>query len=461
MNKGSLLLVDDDRLVLESMADWLREKGYALDTANSYAAAVTAISKKPYDLALVDIRLGDGDGFDLLAEIREKNRDTTVIFLTGYGTVDTAMEAVRAGAFDLLTKPLIDDELEMAIERALAQRDIAEENKALKAQLDLRFGLENVVGHDHRMLKIYDMVDAVADTKATVLVTGESGTGKSLVARAIHRRSARRDKPFVEVACGALPENLLESELFGHVAGAFTGATADKQGKFLLAAGGTIFLDEIGTASPAMQVKLLRVLQEFEFEPVGGNKTHRVDTRVILATNEDLSKAVAEGRFRQDLFYRVNVINVELPPLRDRISDIPLLAKHFLEDVCEETGKKVRGFSDDALSTLQRYNWPGNVRELENVIERAVLLGKSDVIQVDDLPRAVAAAGPTASEAAAGRTLKEALSAPERRIILDVLESNDWNRFATAETLGINRTTLYKKMKRLGLDESRRPAKAE
>jgi transcriptional regulator with PAS, ATPase and Fis domain len=294
-----------------------------------------------------------------------------------------------------------------------------------------------------------------------VLVTGESGTGKSLVARAIHRRSARRDKPFVEVACGALPENLLESELFGHVAGAFTGATADKQGKFLLAAGGTIFLDEIGTASPAMQVKLLRVLQEFEFEPVGGNKTHRVDTRVILATNEDLSKAVAEGRFRQDLFYRVNVINVELPPLRDRISDIPLLAKHFLDDVCEETGKKVRGFSDDALSTLQRYHWPGNVRELENVIERAVLLGKSDVIQVDDLPRAVAAAGPMASEAAAGRTLKEALSAPERRIILDVLESNDWNRFATAETLGINRTTLYKKMKRLGLDESRRPAKAE
>jgi DNA-binding NtrC family response regulator len=461
MNKGSLLLVDDDRLVLESMADWLREKGYALDTANSYAAALTALAKKTYDLALVDVRLGDGDGFDLLAEIREKHAETTVILLTGYGTVETAMEAIRAGAFDLLTKPLIDDELEMAIERALAQRGIAEENKALKAQLDLRFGLENVVGHDHRMLKIYDMVDAVADTKATVLVTGESGTGKSLVARAIHRRSARRDKPFVEVACGALPENLLESELFGHVAGAFTGATGDKQGKFLLAAGGTIFLDEIGTASPAMQVKLLRVLQEFEFEPVGGNKTHRVDTRVILATNEDLSKAVAEGRFRQDLFYRVNVINVELPPLRDRISDIPLLAKHFLEDVCEETGKKVRGFSEDALSTLQRYNWPGNVRELENVIERAVLLGKSDVIQVDDLPRAVAAAGPMASEAAAGRTLKEALSAPERRIILDVLESNDWNRFATAETLGINRTTLYKKMKRLGLDESRRPAKAE
>jgi DNA-binding NtrC family response regulator len=349
----------------------------------------------------------------------------------------------------------------MAIERALAQRGIAEENKNLKAQLDLRFGLESVIGHDHRMLRVYDMIDSVADTKATVLITGESGTGKSLTARAIHRRSSRRDKPFVEVACGALPESLLESELFGHVAGSFTGATGDKQGKFLLADGGTIFLDEIGTASPALQVKLLRVLQEFQFEPVGGNKTFRIDTRVILATNEDLTKLVREGRFRQDLFYRVNVINVELPPLRERISDIPLLAKHFLEDVCREAGKTLRGFSPDAVSALQRYSWPGNVRELENVVERAVLLGKSETIELDDLPRAVAAAGPTATDTVSGRTLKEALAGPERRIILEVLESNDWNRFATAEILGINRTTLYKKMKRLGLDESRRPVQAE
>ncbi len=461
MSKGSLLLVDDDRLVLESMADWLREKGYALDVANSFAAAQAAISKKQYDLILLDIRLGDGDGFDLLSECRQRRPDSTVIFITGYGTVDTAMEAIRAGAFDLLTKPLIDEELEMAIERALAQRGITEENKNLKAQLDLRFGLENVVGHDHRMLRVYDMIDSVADTKATVLITGESGTGKSLVARAVHRRSARRDKPFIEVACGALPETLLESELFGHVAGSFTGATGEKEGKFLLADGGTIFLDEIGTASPAMQVKLLRVLQEFQFEPVGGNKTQHVDARVILATNEDLTKLVSEGRFRQDLYYRVNVINVELPPLRERISDIPLLAKHFLDDVCEEAGKIVHGFTQDALTALQRYAWPGNVRELENVVERAVLLGKSDVIDLDDLPRTVAAAGPSSSDAVAGRTLKEALAGPERRIILDVLESNDWNRFATAEILGINRTTLYKKMKRLGLEESRRPAKTE
>jgi DNA-binding NtrC family response regulator len=461
MHKGSLLLVDDDRMVLESMADWLREKGYLLDTANSCANALTALNKKNYDLALVDIRLPDGDGFDLLAHCREHSPATTVILITGYGTVETAIDAIRAGAFDLLTKPLIDEELEIAIDRAMKQRVVIEENKNLKAQLDMRFGMENIVGHDHRMLKVFDVVDCVADTKATVLITGESGTGKSLIARAIHRRSGRRDKPFVEVACGALPENLLESELFGHVAGAFTGAAGDKVGKFLLADGGTIFLDEIGTASPGMQVKLLRVLQEFEFEPVGGNKTHHVDARVILATNEDLSRLVATGRFRQDLFYRINVINIELPSIRQRIADIPLLAQHFLQEVCQESGRKVRDFTDEAMTALQRYGWPGNVRELQNVIERAVLLGKRDMICLEDLPQQIAAAGPLAIEPIGARTLKEALEGPERQIILEVLESNHWNRFATADTLGINRTTLYKKMKRLGLEEGRYAAKTE
>jgi transcriptional regulator with PAS, ATPase and Fis domain len=298
----------------------------------------------------------------------------------------------------------------------------------------------------------------VADTKATVLITGESGTGKSMIARAVHRRSSRHDKPFVEIACGALPETLLESELFGHVAGAFTGANGDKTGKFKQADGGTIFLDEISTASAAMQVKLLRVLQDFEFEQVGGTKTFKVDSRVILATNEDLTRAVAEGRFRQDLFYRINVINIELPALRDRISDIPLLAEHFLANVGEETGKAVNGFSDEAVEALRRYRWPGNVRELQNVVERAVLLGKSDRIGVEDLPASLAAAAPTTVAPATGRTLKEALEGPERQIILEVLESNDWNRNLTADQLGINRTTLYKKMKRLGLEERRQVA---
>ena len=288
MSQGALLLVDDDRQVLESMADWLRDQGFELDATDSYQAAVAELDSKTYDLLLVDIRLSDGDGMDILDVCREKCPQTSVILITGYGTVDMAVDAIRGGAFDFVTKPLIDEELLMSIERALAQREVIQENNNLRKQLDLRFGIDNIVGRDPKMLQIFDMIESIADTKATVLLTGESGTGKSLVARAVHRRSDRSSGPFVEVACGALPENLLESELFGHVAGAFTGATGDKIGKFKLADGGTIFLDEIGTASPAMQVKLLRVLQELQFEPVGGTETDSVDVRVILATNEDL-----------------------------------------------------------------------------------------------------------------------------------------------------------------------------
>jgi DNA-binding NtrC family response regulator len=454
MRQVSLLLVDDDRLVLDSMTDWLRDQGYLVTEASTFREALAAIDKTAFDLVLADIRLKDGDGFGILRYCRKQRPDTTVILISGYATPDTAVEAVRAGAFDLLTKPLIDQELELSIDRALSQRRMKKENAELKAQLELRFGMENIVGHDHRMQRTFDMIERIADTKATVLISGESGTGKSLVARAIHRRSGRRDKAFVEVACGALPETLLESELFGHVAGAFTGASSDRQGKFLQADGGTIFLDEIGTASPGMQVKLLRVLQELEFEPVGGTKTFRVDTRVILATNENLAKAVTAGTFRQDLYYRINVINIELPPLRERLADIPLLAHHFLEHVCEETGKKVDGFADDAQAVLQGYHWPGNVRELQNVVERAVLLGRHPQVVAEDLPHELLASAPPvrAVPRTAGCTLKEALEAPERQIILETLQRLHWNRNATAAQLGINRTTLYKKMKRLGLE---------
>ena len=460
MTKGTLLLVDDDRHVLSSMAQWLREQDYNVDTATGQTEALAALAKRAYDVALVDIRLADGDGFDILHYCRKQHPGVSVILLTGYGTVDAAIEAIRAGAFDFLTKPLIDEELEMAIERALAQREVIRENSNLKAQLDMKFGLDNVVGHDHRMRRVFDIIDSVAETRATVLITGESGTGKSLIARAIHRRSGRRDKPFVEVACGALPETLLETELFGHVAGAFTGAMGDKIGKFKQADGGTIFLDEIGTASPALQVKLLRVLQELQFEPVGGTKTINIDTRVILATNEDLAARVAAGTFRQDLFYRVNVINIELPPLRERISDIPLLARHFLKQVCDETGRNVRDFTDEAIAVLQRLRLPGNVRELQNIVERAVLLGRGDMVRPEDLPASLQ--GPNVTprlETAGGHSLKDALEAPERQIILAVLDSNNWNRNETADALGINRTTLYKKMKRLGLEEERRAAR--
>jgi DNA-binding NtrC family response regulator len=460
MKQGTLLLVDDDRLVLDAMASWLREQGYEVLTASGKEAALAVLGRQQFDLVLADIRLSDGDGFQILRYCREHQPQAAVVLITGYATVDTGIEALRAGAFDLLTKPLIDEELSMAIDRALAQREVIAENEKLKAQLDLRFGLENIVGHDHRMQRVFDMVDRVADTRATVLITGESGTGKSLLARAIHRRSSRREQSFVEVACGAMPETLLESELFGHAAGAFTGAIGERIGKFTQADKGTIFLDEISTASPGLQVKLLRVLQEFEFEPVGSTKTQRVDTRVVLATNEDLSLAVQTGRFRQDLYYRVNVINIELPPLRERLTDIPLLAQHFLARTSDETGKKTAGFTDAALAALHRYNWPGNVRELQNIVERAVLLGRDSTIGVEDLPTHLAVGQHVSLEPAAGQALKDALEAPERAIILQMLELNNWNRNATADALGINRTTLYKKMKRLGLMDSPRHVRA-
>jgi DNA-binding NtrC family response regulator len=458
---ASLLLVDDDRHVLHAMGEWLRDLGYRVDTVATYADALEALDRKRFDLALLDVRLGsedDHDGFDLLVQCRRVQPDLTVIMMSGYGTAEMAIEAVRSGAFDFLTKPLIDQELEVAICRALAQRQLINENRNLAGQLEARYGLDHVIGHHPRMRRVFDVVESIADTKATVLITGESGTGKSMIARAIHRRSTRRNGPFVEVTCGALPETLLESELFGHVAGAFTGAIGQRTGKFKQADGGTIFLDEISTASAALQVKMLRVLQEFQFEPVGGTKTEAVDVRVVLATNERLEQLVAEGKFRQDLYYRVNVINIELPPLRERAADIPMLAHHFLEEVCRESGKRVRGFSPDVLRALQQYSWPGNVRELENCVERAVLLGKGDVITLDDLPPALIKPGTLHVEPAAGRTLKQALEGPERQIILEVLELNNWNRQLTAELLGINRTTLYKKMKRLGLEDGQHDA---
>lgn len=453
MLQGSLLLVDDDRQVLESMTDWLRSQGLQVDPVRGVAEAAERLARKPYDLLLVDVRLQDGDGLDLLEQVRRNYPQSQVILITGYGDADAAVEALRAGALDYLTKPLIDDELLMAIERAFSQRQVIEENTQLRRELDKRTGLDNVVGQDAQMRRVFDVIDSVADTKATVLVTGESGTGKSMIARAIHRRSRRAAKPFIEVACGALPENLLESELFGHVAGAFTGAASNKIGKFMQADGGTIFLDEIGTASPAMQVKLLRVLQELQFEQVGGDKTFKVDVRIILATNEDLAEAVTAGRFRQDLFYRVNVINVELPPLRNRRSDIPLLAQTFLNQLLEDTNRPVTGFSDEAMAALESYPWPGNIRELQNVVERAVLLGKGERIAPCDLPREIAAASIVRVSHGSHRTLKEALEGPERQIILEVLEAHAWNRNATADALGVNRTTLYKKMKRLGLED--------
>ena len=468
-DSASILLVDDDRHLVESMAHWLRDMSHEVETAATLDQAKAALGRAKFDLVITDLRLEAEDGFELIAYTRENFPDSSVLVVTGYATPETAVQAVRAGAFDLLTKPLIDDELTLAIQRAVTQSEISKENALLREQLDRRSGLENILSHDYRMLKIFDVVDSVADAKASVLITGENGTGKSMIARAIHARSARRGGPFVEVACGALPDTLLESELFGHVSGAFTGANHDKAGKFKLADGGTLFLDEIATATPAMQVKLLRVLQEFQFEPLGGTVTESIDTRVILATNEDLAKSVMDGDFRQDLFYRINVVNIVLPSLRERVGDIPLLVEHFLREASETCGRQIDGFDSAAMSALQSYTWPGNVRQLENVIERAVLLSRSDALTMEDLPQEISGRGhadmagmvsnalpaKTLPEEISGKTLREALEGPEREIILQALRLHNWNRASTADALDINRTTLYKKMKRLGLDDPR------
>ena len=454
--KERILVVDDDQIILESLTEFLRLEGYDAVGAASFNEALVALEQHRYHLVLTDVNMPEADGFELLRVIRDRYPDIVTIMITGYGTIESAVQAIKLGAYDYLTKPIIDDEIRLVVERALKQQSLIRENQNLREQLDLRFSLDNIIGHDYKMLKIFDLIEAVADSRATVLMQGHSGTGKTLIARAIHHRSQRRNGPFVEVSCGAIPETLLESELFGHVKGAFTGAVSDKDGRFKAADGGTIFLDEISSASPALQVKLLRVLQERQFEPVGSNKTDTVDVRVILASNRDLEEEVEAGRFRQDLFYRVNVVTINLPRLAERLSDIPHLAAHFLKTYCAQSRKELLGFTDEALHQMQRYQWPGNVRELENVIERAVVLTKNRRIDVEDLPTKLVEAANRPSAAADGEyrpmSLKAALDEPERQIIEQALRANNWNRQTTAAVLEINRTTLYKKMKRYGLE---------
>ncbi len=475
-DKGpGVLIVDDDRIVAWSMAELLARDGCSTATAGSAEEALLVLRRnaegaagRPIGVVIADMSLPGMSGLELIKTLQREHPSVVALAITGYPTVEAAVQAIRSGAMDYLSKPLVDDELRIAVEKAMRQQALLEENTNLRKQLDERYGLDNIIGADPRMRRIYDIIEAVAPSRTTVLMTGESGTGKSLIARATHRRSPRAEKPFVEISCGSIPETLLESELFGHVKGAFTGAHADKKGRFLAAHHGTLFLDEIDAASPGMQLKLLRVIQERRFEPVGTNETVDVDVRVILASNQPLERLVAAGQFRQDLYYRINVVRIELPPLRERIGDIPLLAAHFLEDKASELGRRVEGFSDDAMEALRRYAWPGNVRELENVIERAVVLTRSARIGREDLPRhvlenstadllpahaQVRLAGTAAWKRGAALSLEEALEEPERQILLAALEANGWNRQQTADQLQINRTTLYKKIKQYGLEQ--------
>jgi len=478
-----VLIVDDDPIVADSLADFLGDAGYATATAGDGAEALSMLADaeasrgKAFGIVILDLNMPRTDGTTLLKKLRDDHPAVAPIVLTGFGKIESAVEAIKLGAVDYLTKPAVDDELHLAVSKAENRHTLVAENETLKTQLTERYGMGNLIGGDYRVQKIYDTLESVAPTRTTVLVTGESGTGKSMIAHTLHTLSTRAAGPFVTFSCGAIPETLLESELFGHVKGAFTGADYDKPGKCLAANGGTLFIDEINSATPALQLKLLRVLQEKAFEPVGSHHTQEVDVRFVLATNRSLEDLVERGEFREDLYYRINVVNVHMPALRERQGDVPLLAEHFLAQHCHEMGRE-RRFSEEALAALRRYHWPGNVRELENAVERAVVLSKGPHIALADLPESVTGASAGHGRASVGAQrggashyngasavipaladgwtptpLEDALRAPERHIIQAALEANQWNRQETARQLNINRTTLYKKIKQHKLDE--------
>jgi DNA-binding NtrC family response regulator len=454
-----ILIVDDEVAIRKALERFLGGLGYEVFVAANGEDALSLLEKEAVDLALVDLVMPKIDGIEFIKRMKKLQPSVVPIVLTGFGTITSAVEAMKAGAYHYLTKPFELDDIASLLVTALEHSKLKEENRILKKQIREKYRFENIVGTSDEMAGVFDMVEKVSESDSTVLITGESGTGKELIARAIHYNSPRKDRPLVVVNCAAIPEELLESELFGHVKGSFTGAVATRMGKFDAADTGTIFLDEIGDMSPKLQVKVLRVIQEQRFDPVGSSTTHQVNVRIIAATNQELEKAVKEGRFREDLFYRLNVIPIHLPPLRERKSDVLLLIRHFMEKSCNAQGKCVKDISPDVEKMLVNYNWPGNVRELENMMERLSVLKAGNIIESADLPVKVfgkkveRATGEVVNSAENiipdfGISFKKAVSDIETNLITEALKKTGGNKNRAATLLKLNRTTLVEKIKK-------------
>jgi DNA-binding NtrC family response regulator len=477
MSKGSILVIDDESEIREGLELLLRTEGYQVSSAETALLGLSRLEERPFDLMLLDVSLPDRNGIELLKDVHRQDPHLPIVLITAYGSIEMARAAFKSGAMDYITKPWSNDELLAQVAQAVEARRLRDENLQLKRALKQRFNFPNIIGKSEKMLVLLDLVMQVAPSRSTVLISGESGTGKELIAKAIHSASSRADKAFVPVNTGSIPVDLLESQLFGHVKGAFTSAVASKKGLFEVADQGTIFFDEIATVSPETQAKLLRVIQEREFMRLGGTEQIKVDVRIVAASNVDLLSLVKEGRFREDLYHRLNVIHLRLPALRERREDVPLLLAHFLERFCEENVKPLRHFTPAALKLLMDYDWPGNVRELENVVERAVVLSTHERVDIDLLPDSIRSKeivrgvrlqlseflpplpGEPGSRTAADNpnpSLFQIMDEVERRIIVDMLERCGWNQTEAAERFLIPLSTLNQKIKRLGIDVRRR-----
>ncbi|MGQ9638698.1 MAG: sigma-54-dependent transcriptional regulator, partial [Thermodesulfobacteriota bacterium] len=451
-----IMIIEDEPLMRITIQDSLEAEGYDVSIAETGQKGLSIFRKNMSDILITDLKLPDTDGLQILNEVKQMNPETQVIMITAYGSIDSAVTAMKEGASDYLTKPFSMDELLLIIKRLIRIKQLEEENIRLKEKVEERFGLEGLIGKSPQMQKIYDLIETVSQTDTTILIQGESGTGKEMVANAIHIKSLRKNGPFIKVNCSALPETLLESELFGHEKGAFTGAIRQRKGRFELAHEGTLFLDEVGEISPIVQVKLLRALQERQFERVGGTKTISVDVRLICATQRDLKEEIKKGTFREDLYYRLNVVPIFLPPLRERKEDILLLTEYFINKFAKKMGKEILGLSEEAKNLLLKYHFPGNIRELENMIERAVALLKGKIIQATDLPEEVMGQEAPIQEICkkieGPKPLAQAIKLFEKEYIQNVLEKTKGKKGQAAELLEISRKTLWEKIKELKIE---------